>query len=428
QANGNVTITANQPGASVFINSSVNWHAGGVFKIQAGKDVKFEAGIDPTLLGDAGVTIQAGSGDVDFGGFAAITTVQSPIGVTAGGNILGGAEFRTGGTATGTVSLTAGNSVSVAVIDTTPASAGLGGDISLTADNMDLQGAPGSINAGSGLIWVQPASAGRAIELGGNTFFTPGSALQLVSSAVDTFNTTGELRIGSSVSGNLVVSGAIAPTSAGTLKLESGGSITTQSGGSLAAGNLEMTAVGGIGDGAGGSMLTNATQLSAGNSGSGDIRVANVGALTVADLGFGYGIQNTAPFASGPPGSGNVFVRTTSPGSTLTIAAPVTALGVVDFFTQDADLTTTASSISGRNVALNAQGVSGGRTLTVAGDLNASVAANNLTATNNIVFNGTRTINSAGPTTLTAGNQVLLNAGSAVTIPRLTFSSGQITG
>src|SRR6185369_645813 len=86
QANGNVTITANQPGASVLINSSVNWHAGGVFKIQAGKDVKFEAGIDPTLLGDAGVTIQAGSGDVDFGGFAAITTVQSPIGVTAGGN------------------------------------------------------------------------------------------------------------------------------------------------------------------------------------------------------------------------------------------------------------------------------------------------------------------------------------------------------
>src|SRR6185369_4113379 len=84
--------------------------------------------------------------------------------------------------------------------------------------------------------------------------------------------------------------------------------------------------------------------------------------------------------------------------------------GVVDIATIDGDLRVAPfTSISGSNVALNAQGVN--RTLTVGGSLFASVAANNLTATGDIVFDGFGVIKSGGPTTMTAGGRVLFSGG-----------------
>src|SRR6185369_1710165 len=196
-----------------------------------------------------------------------LTTTDSPIMVRdagAGGmNILGPIEAGFGSAdiasnghlavnagapihATGGVSLGAGGLLTVSA----PLN---GGNISLAADRMSLQGAPASIQAGPGqAISVQPKTTGWNIGLGGAASDLAANTLELSASELATLSTTGSLRIGSTfagpgsvVSGNLFISGPIA-SAAGTLVLGSGGDIAQGSLGVVTADKLGLQALGNI--------------------------------------------------------------------------------------------------------------------------------------------------------------------------------------
>src|SRR6185369_2744847 len=128
-----------------------------------------------------------------------------------------------------------------------------GGNISLAADRMSLQGAPASIQAGPGqAISVQPKTTGWNIGLGGAASDLAANTLELSASELATLSTTGSLRIGSTfagpgsvVSGILFISGPIA-SAAGTLVLGSGGDIAQGSLGVVTADKLGLQALGNI--------------------------------------------------------------------------------------------------------------------------------------------------------------------------------------
>ena len=153
------------------------------------------------------------------------------------------------------------------------------------------------------------------------------------------------------------------------------------------ANDLKMTAVGGIDDGAHGAMAIDASQVSASNSGSGNIVLSHSGTgnLSVANLGLGYGIQNAA--ASGgvtvkatqsnlaidsaiAAGSGGISLvadagavsitgtSVTTTGGPISISGTVTALGADAILVQGAVIDSTVGGGAG-NIDINGHSNSG---------------------------------------------------------------------
>ncbi|MDB5871068.1 MAG: hypothetical protein JWQ07_510, partial [Ramlibacter sp.] len=120
-----------------------------------------------------------------------------------------------------------------------------GGSISLTADNMSLQGAADSIDGGAGLIAVQAVTPGRDIELGSNGVLTPGTALQLGTTEMASFKTTGTLRIGSLTGGEIYIGDPISPN-VGVLSLKAGGDISQYNPGTITVGKLAIATLGNV--------------------------------------------------------------------------------------------------------------------------------------------------------------------------------------
>jgi filamentous hemagglutinin family protein len=104
------------------------------------------------------------------------------------------------------------------------------------------------------------------------------------------------------------------------------GAITRLGSFTVVADKLTLSAVGGIGSTA--PMVISANQVSASNTGSGDIQLQHtgVGGITIANLGFGFGIQNTAS------GGG---VKVTATQALVTVGSAVSAAGGDIFFYSD---------------------------------------------------------------------------------------------
>jgi len=106
---------------------------------------------------------------------------------------------------------------------------------------MSLAG--GGAIVGSGTVWLKPYSAGRNIDLGAKAVLA--NTFELSTNELNTVTAT-TLRIGSMAAGNLSVSAAIAPSSATTLSLETGGTVTQSGAGTINATNLAIKALGNV--------------------------------------------------------------------------------------------------------------------------------------------------------------------------------------
>ncbi len=113
-----------------------------------------------------------------------------------------------------------------------------GGGVTISADNMDLTNPLTAISAGSGIVTLQPFTAGTAINLGGAD---GAGVLGLTQAELNTV-TAGILRIGDLFqTGDLSITSSItAPPGWNTLSLQTGvnGGITEFAGSSLAVANL----------------------------------------------------------------------------------------------------------------------------------------------------------------------------------------------
>ena len=133
---------------------------------------------------------------------------------------------------------TAGGSITLTTL--TAALGGLsssGGNITITADNVDLQA---TINAGTGIATLANSTVGRQIDLGTNTAGKIGitqSEIDLVTASV--------LRIGSTTSGNLNVSAPITRT-VSPLTLISNATVTDAVAGNITANSLRVSSAGSV--------------------------------------------------------------------------------------------------------------------------------------------------------------------------------------
>src|SRR5262245_3231584 len=186
-------------------------------------------------------------------------------------------------------------------------------DVTLTANRLDVQE---QINAGTGIVTLQPLSAGQAISLGGAD---SAGVLGLTDAELDHV-TASVLRIGNtSIQGNLTLTGQI--TSDGhydTLSLATGGAILDGTAGEqtdITVNNLALRAATGVGSLADGLDVA-VSNLAFDNVSSGDVVVANAGPLTIGAVD---GLVSSS--------SAGAFVQVRTVGA-LTIAAPIAATGV----------------------------------------------------------------------------------------------------
>lgn len=247
----------------------------------------------------------------------------------------GGRILLMGDMATGTVN--AGG-----VLDASAPTSGDGGFIETSAAHVKIAGgAKITTAARSGWTgeWLVDPSDFKIAASGGDITAATLSA-QLASSNVTllttagTTGTDGDIIVDEAVSwssGNWLtlnaergirVNANLTATGGGDLTLVAvSGAIAVVDGATLTADDLTMTAVGGITNGSGGAARINATRLTAGNSGAGDIALTHTGGgrISIEDLGQGYGVKNIAV-------GGNVTIGA-SGGSLRVLSTSVSAAG-----------------------------------------------------------------------------------------------------
>jgi hypothetical protein len=175
-------------------------------------------------------------------------------------------------------------------------------------------------------------------------------------------------------------------------------SLTASGTGGMLLGN--MTAVNGVMFVSSGGVLT--------QMGGTSINVGSLGATTTGDINLSSADNLIANVSGMTTTNSKIFLRNAQGVSLLGNVSAGTA--VVDVLTTSGDITVGPSAtISGSNVALKADGPSG--SLIVSGSLLASSAANNLTANGDIIFSGTGTIDSVGPTTMAAAGEEVFSSG-----------------
>ncbi|HXX74227.1 MAG TPA: filamentous hemagglutinin N-terminal domain-containing protein, partial [Nitrospiraceae bacterium] len=245
-------------------------------------------------------TIGALTGVSTNNGPITLTTTNGNLTVT---NTAAAADVNAG---TSTVALTVGGSNTL-TLNANSNVTGTGG-ITYTADTMTLSNSSTTTATGA-IATLQPNSAGRGITLGANV----GGTLSLTSARLNTI-TAGILRVGSVTSGNMAISGAIAPAGTTTLSLISGGTITQTA--AITETNLAVTSVGAV-------TLNNAANtvntLAANVTGAGNA-ISYTGLTSAAATPLTIG---TVDGINGITAAGNVAV-TTNTARALTVAQPIT--------------------------------------------------------------------------------------------------------
>jgi filamentous hemagglutinin family protein len=234
------------------------------------------------------------------------TGAGTPVGITTSGSL----STASIGTGTSDLTLTAGNLLTVS------AGANLSGaNITFIADRMSLQNSAGATNAGSGLLWLKPATAGKNIDLGSSSDLA-GGPLGLSATELGTLSGTGTLRIGTLTSGNGTLSAPVTVAGFNVLSLESGGTITqSTSADVLTANKLAVKALGDVKLAAAPNAVANlAAQVGNGSNPNKSLLFKSGSGLTIASgLDGVSGITTT--------GTGEVVLRT----DTLTLSDTVTA-------------------------------------------------------------------------------------------------------
>jgi fibronectin-binding autotransporter adhesin len=186
--------------------------------------------------------------------------------------------------------------------------------VTLTADDMAINA---QVNAGTGIVTLQPKTAGRAIDLGLGAF---AGELGLSNAELDRI-TAGILRIGNTSSGPIQFTAPIA-THPGynTLALTTGNSLFGSSGGNtISVTNLAVRANGSF------ALETVVTNLAIRNTGSGSIIIQNTGPLTIAAVDTLDGSAGNEQINSAAPGQDTTFEAL----GAITFAANFTAAGSI---------------------------------------------------------------------------------------------------
>ncbi|WP_044558833.1 MBG domain-containing protein [Azospirillum sp. B4] len=287
-------------------------------------------------------------------------------------------------------------------------SSGISGTaVTLTADRVNLT----SGVTATGTVTLAPVTSGWAVDLGSASDATTGT-LELSAAELDRV-TASTLVVDPPVSGDIVISTAIAPAHAGTLVLEAGGAISQASGATITVGSLGLNAGGAI-------TLTQANSVGtlAANAG-GVLAFTNTGALTIGTVGSISGITATGA------------VTITASGA-LTVANAVTSQATGDavtLSTTSAFINTTGSSAittaSGRWLVYSA--TSAGDTF---GDLDSGNTAlwNRTLASGTVVDSGNRYVFAEQPTLVITASDLTKTYGQDVS-GTLTYTlSGGATG
>ncbi len=292
----------------------------------------------------------------------------------------GGLKAASISTGTADLALSAGGRLEV------PALTSLAGaNVTLVGDQIDItaDGNPASINAGTGLAWFKPASAGRATDLGAKAGLS--NTLELSTAELNVV-TAGTLRLGSLAAGDLHISAAIAPAPAlvGALSLASGAGITQAPGATISADSLAIRAKGDV-------LLT------------ADNAVTNVAASLSGSASPGFSLKS----------SGALNVAGTIDGVSSVSTPGMVALTSAGALTQSAGALLSATSVyaEGSSVILeeaNPPGVIAGKaTGSALGDIFSYRSINGIFVTTVNGFSGIQT------STPLNGISVVLRSGSA---------------
>ena len=173
-----------------------NWSSAsdsGSILVSAGRNITFNS--------NTFVDVGAGTGTVTVaaGGNLTMTSAQPNEIFTAGGAI----TLSTGAAAT----MTLGTSVATAVLSN-------GGNISLTADNLNINQGVSATNTGN--VLIQPVTAGQLISLG-----TATGGLTLTSTELNLV-TAKNLTIGNANAGAVTLGGTVKPTNVTNLTITTG--------------------------------------------------------------------------------------------------------------------------------------------------------------------------------------------------------------
>ncbi|TWB59379.1 filamentous hemagglutinin family protein [Nitrospirillum viridazoti] len=275
----------------------------------------------------SGAAITATNLAVRAAGDIGLATAANSVGTLAATTSAGSVSFKDSGALTvGTVDGLSG----VTAITTAQLTAGAGGlltvsqaisgtGVTLTADRMNLSSAVSA--TGGGTVTLAPVTSGWTVDLGSTSDATAGT-LELSAAELDRV-TAGTLVVDPPVSGDIVISAAIAPAHANTLVLEAGGTITQASSATITVGSLGLNAGGAI-------TLTQANSVGTlAATAGGAMAFTNAGALTIGTAGGISGISAT----------GGVTITTSG---TLTLANAVTSQATGDAVT----LSTTGAFIN----------------------------------------------------------------------------------
>jgi len=323
-------------------------------------------------LGWSGNTTLLASG-LDLSAASGLTGTLALQSGADGGNLTIGGPLK----APAGVSLTSNNVLSVAA-----GASIVAGNITLSANQMELQGGAGSIDAGAGVLWVKPKSEAWNIDLGATS--AGASTLALSGAALDSFAGSGTLRVGAlDTMGNLNVSAAIAPAFSGVLALQAGGNITQT--GTIGADKLSIAALGDVDLGLQNNVANLAARIGDTTHANHNFTFRSGAALNVASALDGIsGISSAADMAGFLPGSPNTVIALMARGA-LTQSSGAFLAGKAVY-------------VEGGRVALNNMNptgvISGKATGTAAGDDFSYASANGISLD---TVNGFSGVAQAGP-------------------------------
>ena len=327
---GNLTITApitNPAGWNTL--SLLTGVAGGITQ-NAGASLTV-----PNLLaaGATGVTLTEANvvsalAGASLGTFHFVDSIPLTVGSVDSG--LGGG-FGTGIITGGPITLAssaAGTSLTVNQALNTTFFGGSGADVTLTFDSMTLGAA---INGGTtGIVTLQPFSAGRPIDLGTST---GAGDLVVGSTALDTEVIAGTLVVGNNTAGALTVNAALAPTNvSSSLALHSGAAIDLVATIDMTGRNVSLVAGAGISE-TPGVIASTLAVTAVGPVSMLDANQVGTLAANVTGAGNGFSFRNdnltltigTVGAVSGvTTNNGAVMIETTTSGS-IAINQPITA-------------------------------------------------------------------------------------------------------
>ncbi|WP_186453962.1 beta strand repeat-containing protein [Denitratisoma sp. DHT3] len=287
-------------------------------------------------------------------------------------------EIRTQGSGTITLQTGTGSSPQMATIDAGKLTTG-GGQVTVNATgNVVIRG-----------ITTTPISTGA----GGDINLTSGGYMTLGGANIDARGNSG---------------------TTGNVTLNSGGAISVQTSKTIYGNNLKMAATGGITDGASGAVSTQVAKLdNIHNMGSGDVRIANSGALSFDDtVTLGYGVKQE---------SSGVLEIVVASGA-LTVDKPIIAASSATL--SGASITqTTDGAITADHVDLLAN----------AGSVALNVAANSVnslagSASGNIAFKNGKALSVSSLSSSSSGQTINLETTSGgLSVGTITASGGTVT-